>query len=71
MAAVPDPEAAMTSGDQLDIRPNLSNGCYEAWLMDSLTMEKRLVSTCSLCVPEDQFRWWNRQVWNVLLPTAA
>lgn len=66
----------MTSGDQLDIYPNPSNGCYEAWLVDPRTREKRLISTCSLCVSEDQFRWWNRQVCNtlhddLLLPTAA
>ncbi len=66
----------MKTGDQLDIHPNMSNGCYEAWLVDPHTGGKRLFSTCSLCVPEEQVRWWNHQVCNTLcqdqrLPTAA
>jgi hypothetical protein len=67
----------MVSGDQLDIHPNPGSGCYEAWLVNSRTREKRLISTCSLCVSEDQIRWWNRQLCSVLqneeglLPAAA
>ncbi|MCC7260933.1 MAG: hypothetical protein IT369_00290 [Candidatus Latescibacteria bacterium] len=66
----------MITGDQLDIRPNPGTGCYEAWLVDRLTGEQRLLATCSLCVPEEQFRWWNRQLGHLLhhelsLSTAA
>lgn len=68
----------MTSREQLDICPNQTTGCYEAWAVNSHTRERRLLSTCSLCVPEEQYRWWSRQVGNtpthdgdLSFPTAA
>ncbi|MBM3279402.1 MAG: hypothetical protein FJY95_15190 [Candidatus Handelsmanbacteria bacterium] len=51
---IPLKEVAMTAGDQLDIHPNQTSCCYEAWLVDTCTHEKRLLSTCSLFVPEKQ-----------------
>ena len=53
----------MTSGDEFTIHTNPQTGCYEAWLIDMHSGEKRLLSTCSLCVSEDQLHWWSRQVW--------
>jgi len=63
---IPFRKVAMTAGDQLDIHPNQTSGCYEAWLVDTRTHEKRLLSTCSLCLPEEQVRWWNRQVCKIV-----
>jgi hypothetical protein len=52
--------------------------CYEAWLVDLVTGQKRLASTCSTCVPEEQYHWWVQQVWShwfalgdLPLPAAA
>ena len=66
----------MTSGDELAIRTNPQTGCYEAWSIDPHTRERHLLSTCSLCVSEEQFHWWSRQVWtacggDLRLSTAA
>lgn len=38
--------------------------CYEAWLVDLQTGQKKLASTCSMCVPEHQYHWWVQQVWS-------
>jgi len=66
----------MAMRDQLDIHPNQTTGCHEAWAVDPYSGGRRLLSTCSLCVSEEQYRWWSRQVWRVLdqrgdLPLSA
>lgn len=68
----------MSAEARFDIRPNPNTGCYEAWSLDLRTGERRLVSTCSLCVPAEQFRWWSHHLAHHLhedepssLPTAA
>lgn len=50
------------------IYPNEETQCYEAWLVDGNSGNKVLVATCSMCVPVDQLRWWEHQVWNVWIP---
>ena len=45
-----------------DICRNETNRCYEAWIADRATGRRRLLSTCSMCVPEEQYQAWRQQV---------
>ena len=61
----------MASLDQMQatgIYPNEEAQCFEAWVMNAESGERILVATCSMCVPEDQYRWWVQQVWNSWMP---
>ena len=49
------------------IYQNESTQCYEAWEVDLETGEKKLLSTCSMCVPEQGYQWWTREVWSTFL----
>ena len=49
------------------IYQNESTQCYEAWEVDPETGEKKLLSTCSMCVPEQDYQWWTQEVWNTFL----
>lgn len=56
----------MLSLDQIQstgVYPNEATQCFEAWEVDSRTAEKRLLSTCSMCVSEPHYHWWVQQVW--------
>jgi hypothetical protein len=50
---------------------NEATQCYEAWFVDPGSGDRLLVATCSLCVGEDQVRWWEHQVWDDWLPQAG
>ncbi len=62
----------MASLDQIQntgIYPNEETQCFEAWVVWPEMGEKALVSTCSMCIPEDQYQWWVQQVWSAWMPT--
>ena len=46
---------------------NESIHCYEAWVVEPHTESTVLVSTCSLCVSEEEFHWWEERVVRGLL----
>ncbi len=50
---------------------NDATQCYEAWFVDARSGDRRLVSTCSVCVDENSVRWWERLVWDDWLPKAG
>ena len=49
------------------IYQNETTQCYEAWEVDSETGKKKLLSTCSMCVPEQHYQWWTQVVWSTFL----
>ena len=45
-----------------EIYCNEAARCHEAWSVDPTTGNKRLLSTCSMCVPEDQYQAWRQHL---------
>lgn len=45
-----------------ELRKNELSQCYEAWSVDPQAKEKRLLSTCSTCVSEQEYRWWKEML---------
>ena len=45
---------------------NQMTQCFEAWVVDGEGQRKRIVSTCSMSVAPEQFKWWIHQVNNKL-----
>ncbi|MFA6110982.1 MAG: hypothetical protein WDA75_19655 [Candidatus Latescibacterota bacterium] len=50
---------------------NEATQCYEAWFVEPGSGNRLLVATCSVCVAEEQVRWWEHQVWDHWLPQAG
>ncbi|MEW6751534.1 MAG: hypothetical protein AB1505_11245 [Candidatus Latescibacterota bacterium] len=50
------------------IYPNSETQCFEAWIVDPNSGDRVLVATCSMCVPHEQYRWWEQQVWSHWMP---
>jgi hypothetical protein len=42
------------------IYENHATQCFEAW--EVYDNRKRLLSSCSMSVPTDQFKWWKQQL---------
>ena len=53
---------------QTGVVQNHDTQMHEAWIVDQHTSEKQLVSSCSMCVPADQYQWWVTQVWSDYMP---
>lgn len=56
---------------QSGIYPNDTTQCSEAWVVNPETGEKVLLSTCSMCVSEEQYQWWIQEVWGRLMNTRT
>ena len=46
--------------DHSGIYENHATQCFEAWQVADQC--KRLVSSCSMSVPPEQFKWWKQQI---------
>ena len=50
------------------IYSNPDTQCYEAWIVDQASGDRVLVATCSMCVSQEQYQWWEQQVWSDWMP---
>lgn len=48
--------------DASGIYENPTTQCFEAWIVGEDANNKRLVASCSMSVPPEQYRWWVHKV---------